>query len=254
MKPFLGERNRKVPGHRCLCCRNPKTKQCCPARCWPKDVARGVTVTTLRSVVVAREPHTKCPIYQASSGSLALKKVLRSFSRSAKSTLRVLMASVIFFRHLSSSDSSVPSTVCLWPYCWMIWQLSRTLLKPRVAEEPFRKWPRLDSSSSFLSSLGGRKGDGSQPRSIRRGLPSYVKRGARTHSAFSIFSKVSSACSKKFRTKGFENSRSASSSSISRIWEKVGMSTLSPKSGRVESSFCHGTPELAAILEGGKRP
>lgn len=54
---------------------------------------------------------------QASAGVSPLKKTLISFSRSAKSTLRVLMASVIFVRQTSSSGSSVPSTVCLWPYC-----------------------------------------------------------------------------------------------------------------------------------------
>lgn len=59
----------------------------------------------------------------------------------------------------------------------------------------------------------------------------------KTYRALSILSKVSSACSKKFRTRGLENSRSVSSSSISKIWEKVCTSTLSPKSGSVESSF-----------------
>lgn len=52
-----------------------------------------------------------------SAGVSPLKKTLISFSRSAKSTLRVLIASVIFLTQTSSSGSSVPSTVCLWPYC-----------------------------------------------------------------------------------------------------------------------------------------
>lgn len=70
-------------------------------------------------------------------------------------------------------------------------------------------------------------------------------RGQTTHRAVSIFSKVSSTCSKKLRTKGLENSRSLSSSSISRIWEKVPMSTWSPKSGRA-SSFCE-RRQLSAV-------
>lgn len=45
--------------------------------------------------------------------------------------------------------------------------------------------------------------------------------GCATYRAVSIFSKVSSACSKKLKTRAFENSRSTSSSSISKIWEKV---------------------------------
>lgn len=46
-----------------------------------------------------------------------LKKILSSFSSSAKSTFTVLRASVILLRHTFSSGSSVPSRVCLWPYC-----------------------------------------------------------------------------------------------------------------------------------------
>lgn len=51
------------------------------------------------------------------SESPLLKKILSSFSSSAKSTFTVLRASVILLRHTFSSGSSVPSRVCLWPYC-----------------------------------------------------------------------------------------------------------------------------------------
>lgn len=55
--------------------------------------------------------------------------------------------------------------------------------------------------------------------------PNDNERESATYRALSIFSKVSAACSKKLRTRGALKSRSASLSSISRIWEKIVSST-----------------------------
>jgi len=78
-------------------------------------------------------------------------------------------------------------------------------------------------------------------------LPQY----APTYSASSIFLKVCSACSKNPNTMDRLNSRSSSSSSISRICSNVKTSMLSPRSGRPTepSSLCnaHGQSTLFAL-------
>lgn len=57
-------------------------------------------------------------------------------------------------RHSSSSVWGVPSMFSFLPYRWIFSQLSLTLVRPSVADEPFRKWPSRYSSSRFLDSLG----------------------------------------------------------------------------------------------------
>jgi hypothetical protein len=72
-----------------------------------------------------------------------------------------------------------------------------------------------------------------------------------TYKALSIFVKVSSACVKNPNTMDLLNSRSSSSSSISRICSKVEASMLSPRSGRPTepSSLYSSLPSAVYLLE-----
>lgn len=51
-----------------------------------------------------------------------------------------------------------------------------TLVIPRAAEEPLRKWPREDSSARFLDWLRGAKG---KERRVRRGMKMMMRKGSR---------------------------------------------------------------------------
>lgn len=86
-----------------------------------------------------------------------LKKFLRIVSTSLYSVLTVFSVSVMRSRQSFSSFSGVPSSFSFFPYRWIFSQLSLTLFRPNVAEEPFRKWPSLDSSSRSLASLVARQ-------------------------------------------------------------------------------------------------
>ena len=116
-----------------------------------------------------------------------------------------------------------------------------TLVRPSVAEDPLRKWPREEScarSRSFLQCF-------SQPLDPGTTL----SRARASYKASSIFLKVCSACSKKPKTIDRLNSRSSSSSSISKICSKVKASILSPRSGRPTepSSLCVARGQFSAL-------
>ena len=123
------------------------------------------------------------------------------------------MVFLIRSRQRSLSGTSLVPDSSLWaPKCWIFSQASLTLVRPSVAEEPLRKWPRELSWLRSLFSLGTWRFS-QRPSSAL--MP--VNRLRMTNRQVSMFRKVFSACSKKPRTMPLENSRSSSSSSISRI-------------------------------------
>jgi hypothetical protein len=142
------------------------------------------------------------------------------------------------FRHFSLSVCGEPSKFSFLPYRWIASHPSLILMSPSVADEPLRKWPREDNSSRSSSSLSEL-----QKRWSAKALPPERRISLcwcwsnSTHNAFLIWSKVSSACSKKPNTMDELNSLSPGSS-ISRICSKVSMSMLSPKSTSPAVSLC----------------
>jgi hypothetical protein len=85
----------------------------------------------------------------------SLRYLRNTFSTSSNSVLACLMVVASRFRHTSTSGSSrVPVSSLCEPKCWIFSQLSRTYTRPRVADEPFKKWPRSASAASSFLSLG----------------------------------------------------------------------------------------------------
>ena len=48
-----------------------------------------------------------------------------------------------------------PVSSFIAPKCWIFSHESLTLVRPRVAEEPFKKWPRDDRVARSFASLQG---------------------------------------------------------------------------------------------------
>lgn len=94
-----------------------------------------------------------------------------------------------------------------------------------------------DYGEGLLHRVGGKRCEPRLIHGVRLGRGRDMN-GRSTYSAASILSKVACACSKKSYTILLLKSRSSSSSSISRICEKVAWSTISPDgSGRPPASL-----------------